>query len=85
MSFRYTGEMTLDTDGTKLDSAMFTDLQIRYNPAILDEALTIALGFNNLFDEDPPACDDCGGPGVSIVVHDIPGTVSYLRVTYQPN
>ena len=53
--------------------------------ANLDEALTIALGFNNLFDEDPPACDDCGGPGVSIVVHDIPGTVAYLRVTYQPN
>jgi len=85
MAFRWTGDMTLDTDASKLDSALFTDLQIRYNPAILDEALTIALGFNNLFDEDPPACDDCGGPGVSIVVHDIPGTVSYLRVTYQPN
>ena len=85
MAFRWTGDMTLDTDASKLDSALFTDLQIRYNPAILDEALTIALGFNNLFDEDPPACDDCGGPGVSIVVHDVPGTVSYLRVTYQPN
>ena len=85
LAFRWTDEMTLDSDGSALDSAMFTDLQVRYNPAIMDEALTIALGFNNLFDEDPPACDDCGGPGVSIVVHDIPGTVAYLRVTYQPN
>ena len=85
LAFRWTDEMTLDSDGSTLDSAMFTDLQVRYNPAIMDEALTIALGFNNLFDEDPPACDDCGGPGVSIVVHDIPGTVAYLRVTYQPN
>jgi iron complex outermembrane receptor protein len=85
LAFRWTDEMTLDTDGSKLDSAVFTDLQVRYVPAIMDEALTIAVGFNNLFDEDPPACDDCGGPGVSIVVHDIPGTVGYLRVTYQPN
>jgi iron complex outermembrane receptor protein len=85
LAFRWTDEMTLDTDGSTLDSATFTDLQVRYNPAIMDDAVTIALGFNNLFDEDPPACDDCGGPGVSIVVHDIPGTVAYLRVTYQPN
>jgi iron complex outermembrane receptor protein len=85
LAFRWTDEMTLDTDGSTLDSAVFTDLQVRYNPAIMDDALTIALGFNNLFDENPPACDDCGGPGVSIVVHDIPGTVGYLRVTYQPN
>ncbi len=85
LAFRWTDEMTLDTDGSTLDSAVFTDLQVRYNPEIMDEALTIAVGFNNLFDEDPPACDDCGGPGVSIVVHDIPGTVAYLRVTYQPN
>jgi iron complex outermembrane receptor protein len=85
MAFRWTDSMTLDTDGSELDSAMFTDLQVRYNPTFMDEALTIALGFNNVFDEDPPACNDCGGPGVSIVVHDIPGRVAYLRMTYQPN
>ncbi len=85
LAFRWTDSMTLDTDGSTLDSAVFTDLQVRYNPTFMDEALTIALGFNNLFDEDPPACDDCGGPGVSIVVHDIPGRVAYLRMTYQPN
>jgi iron complex outermembrane receptor protein len=85
LAFRWTDSMRLDTDGSELDSAMFTDLQVRYNPEIMDEALTFALGFNNLFDEDPPPCDDCGGPGVSIVVHDIPGTVAYMRVTYQPN
>ena len=84
LAFRWTDSLIID-DGSELDSAMFTDLQVRYNPEIMNEALTIALGFNNLFDEDPPACDDCGGPGVSIVLHDIPGTVAYLRVTYQPN
>ncbi len=84
LAFRWTDSLLLEDD-SKLDSAMFTDLQVRYNPAFMDDAYTIALGFNNLFDEDPPPCDDCGGPGVSIVVHDIPGVVAYLRVTYQPN
>jgi len=84
LAFRWTDEM-LRESGTTLDSVMFTDLQVRYNPSFADEALTIALGFNNLFDEDPPVCDECGGPGMSIVVHDLPGTVGYLRVTYQSN
>jgi iron complex outermembrane receptor protein len=84
LAFRWTDEM-LRESGTTLDSVMFTDLQVRYNPSFADEALTIALGFNNLFDEDPPVCDECGGPGMSIVVHDMPGTVGYLRVTYQSN
>jgi len=74
--------MQLD-GGTKLDSAMFTDLQVRYNPAFLDDALTVAVGFNNLFDEDPPVCFPCGVIGLSTVSHDLPGTVSYVRVTYQ--
>jgi iron complex outermembrane receptor protein len=82
LAFRWTDSMTRDS-GEELDSAMFTDLQVRYNPAFADDAITVALGFNNLFDEDPPVCDDCSGPGMSIVVHDIPGTVAYLRVTYQ--
>jgi len=83
LAFRWTDSMTTDTVGVDVDSVMFTDLQVRYNPSFADDALTIALGFNNLFDEDPPLCDECGGPGMSIVVHDIPGTVGYLRVTYQ--
>ena len=84
LAFRWADELTL-ASGIKLDSAMFTDLQVRYNPAFADDALTIAVGFNNLFDENPPACDECGGPGTSIVMHDIPGVVGYFRVTYQPD
>ena len=68
-----------------LDSALFTDLQVRYNPSFADEAVTIAIGFNNLFDEDPSTCDSCGVIGMSNVVHDLPGTVGYVRVTYQSN
>jgi iron complex outermembrane receptor protein len=84
IAFRWTDSMILDS-GSELDSALFTDLQVRYNPSFADEAVTIALGFNNLFDEDPSTCDACGVIGMSNVVHDLPGTVGYLRVTYESN
>jgi len=82
LAIRWTDEMLLDS-GSKLDSAMFTDLRLSWNPDIMDEALTLTLGFNNLLDEDPPVCDACGVIGMSPVSHDLPGRVGYLRVTYQ--
>ncbi len=80
--FRWTDDMTTD-DGSKLDSAMFTDLRASYNPDILDDALTFTLGFNNVLDEDPPVCFPCGVIGLSTVSHDLPGRVGYLKVTYE--
>ena len=82
LAFRWTDDMLL-SDGLNLDSAVFTDLQVRYNPQFADDAITIAIGFNNLFDEDPSPCRACGVVNLSIAVHDLPGTVGYVRVTYQ--
>jgi iron complex outermembrane receptor protein len=88
LAFRWIDEMITDSgtgpDAQKLDSVVFTDLQVRYNPSFADDALTVAIGFNNLFDEDPPLCSPCGVIGTSIAVHDLPGTVGYLRVSWQP-
>jgi len=82
LRFRWVDEMTLDS-GSKLDSAMFTDLRLSWNPDLMDDALTISVGLNNLLDEDPPVCDACGVIGMSPVSHDLPGRVGYVRVTYQ--
>lgn len=82
LAFRWTDDMTL-ANGNKLDSVMFTDLRVTYRPAFADDALTLALGVNNLLDEDPPVCFPCGVIGMSIVSHDLPGRVGYLRATYQ--
>jgi len=82
LRFRWVDEMQLDS-GSKLDSAMFTDLRLSWNPNFADDALTFTLGLNNLLDEDPPLCDACGVIGMSPVSHDLPGRVGYLRVTYQ--
>jgi iron complex outermembrane receptor protein len=37
-----------------------------------------------VLDEDPPVCQSCGSQGFNPVVHDIPGRVGYVRVSYQP-
>ncbi|NNF50107.1 MAG: TonB-dependent receptor [Woeseiaceae bacterium] len=80
--FRWTDDMTTD-DGSNLDSAMFTDLRLSYNPDIMGDALTFTLGLNNVLDEDPPVCFPCGVIGLSTVSHDLPGRVGYLKVTYE--
>jgi iron complex outermembrane receptor protein len=82
MTFRYVDDMET-SNGETLDSALFTDVQLSFTPAIAEDALTITLGLNNVFDEDPPVLDT-SLVGVSLVSHDIPGTVGYLRFKYQP-
>ena len=81
LRFRWVDEM--DNDGAKLDSATFTDLRLSWIPDFAEDALTLSLGFNNLLDEDPPVCQNCGVIGINPVVHDLPGRVGYLRVTYR--
>ena len=83
LAFRYTDGMTL-SGGTTVDSVVHTDLRLSYRPEIMNDSLTFSLGFNNVLDEDPPVCFPCGVIGMSIVVHDLPGRVGYLRVSYQP-
>lgn len=82
LSYRWTDKMTLG-EGNEVDSVGFTDVRLIYTPSVTAEGWTISLGFNNLFDEDPPVCFPCGVNGMSQVVHDLPGRVGYLRVTYR--
>lgn len=82
MTLRYVDDMEA-SNGETLDSALFTDVQLSFTPAIAEDALTITLGLNNVFDEEPPVLNT-SLVGVSLVSHDIPGTVGYLRFKYQP-
>jgi iron complex outermembrane recepter protein len=82
LTFRWIDEMTLDGGGT-LDSALFTDVQVRWTPEFANNALTLAVGVNNVLDEDPPVCFPCGVIGMSIVAHDLPGRVGYVRLSYE--
>jgi iron complex outermembrane receptor protein len=82
LSFRWFDDMTLDS-GSNLDSVVFTDLQVSYNPSFVNESMVFTVGIGNLFDEDPSVCDACGVVGLSNVVHDLPGRVGYIRFSYQ--
>lgn len=82
LTIRWVDDMLLDS-GSKLDSVAFTDIRFSYNPDVMDDALTLSLGFNNVLDEDPPSCDACGVIGMSPVSHDLPGRVGYLRATFE--
>jgi len=82
LAFRWTDSLT-DANGGNLDSAMFTDLRLTYRPEFAGDAFAVSLGFRNLFDEDPPLLAT-STIGMSNVLHDLPGRVGYVRVTYQP-
>lgn len=82
MSFRWTDDMT-DAAGQELDSVLFTDLRVTYTPAILNDALAVSVGFNNVFDEDPPILST-STINQSISMHDLQGTVGYVRVSWEP-
>ncbi len=79
---RWVDDMELDS-GSTLDSVAFADLRGSYNPAWLDDSVTLTVGFNNVFDEDPSVCDACGVIGMSAVSHDLPGRVGYVRLSYE--
>jgi iron complex outermembrane receptor protein len=81
LAFRWVDSMTLD-GGDNMDSVTFTDLRASYNPSFADDALTVTLGLNNVFDTTPPVCFPCGVIGLSTVSHDLPGRVGYIRITY---
>ena len=80
LTFRWTDELDVPADDDSLDSVLFTDLRLSYRPTLLEEAMQVSLGFNNVFDEDPPASR---GIGLSNVLHDLPGRVGYLRFSYE--
>ncbi|MDH3372575.1 MAG: TonB-dependent receptor [Gammaproteobacteria bacterium] len=67
----------------KLDSTMFNDLQVTWRPSNMDDALTITLGINNVFNEDPPACYSCSLNGYDPSTYDMPGNFTYLRATWR--
>lgn len=83
LAFRWTDSLTLGGGG-KVDAALFTDVRLGYTPGFLNDSWTATVGFNNVFDEDPPLCFPCGVIGMSTVVHDLPGRIGYVRIAYRP-
>ncbi|TMJ16636.1 MAG: TonB-dependent receptor, partial [Alphaproteobacteria bacterium] len=75
---RYIGGVT-EADGNRMGSRFYTDIQIRWS--IQDDRFGFALGANNLFNVDPPACFTCGLNNMDPTTYDVPGTFFYARAT----
>ncbi len=83
LTFRYVDSM-VQPSGDILDSEVYTDARLSYSFDPDGEGISITIGANNLFDNDPSVClNTCGSVNMSPVVHDLPGTVGYVRVTYR--
>ncbi|OQW57309.1 MAG: hypothetical protein A4S17_04915 [Proteobacteria bacterium HN_bin10] len=66
-----------------LDSITYIDLQARWSPVSFDDRITIALGVNNVTDEDPPGCFTCGLNNFDPTTYDPPGRFGYIRFSYR--
>ncbi|MGZ8361272.1 MAG: TonB-dependent receptor domain-containing protein [Allosphingosinicella sp.] len=70
-----------ESQGNRLDSTFYTDIQLRLTPDVFDDRVGFAFGVNNLFGVDPPDCFTCGLNNFDPTTYDIPGRYFYWRVT----
>jgi iron complex outermembrane receptor protein len=61
---------------------LYTDIQLRWEGDSL-RGFGFAIGANNLFNADPPACFSCGLNNMDPTTYDVPGTFFYARATYK--
>ncbi|MGZ8287308.1 MAG: TonB-dependent receptor domain-containing protein, partial [Allosphingosinicella sp.] len=71
-----------EADGNHLNSRLYADLQLRWEPENWN-GFGFALGANNLFDADPPACITCGLNNMDPTTYDVPGTFFYAKVSWK--
>ena len=71
-----------EANGNRLGDRFYTDVQLRWEPTFL-HGFGFAIGANNLFDVDPPACFTCGLNNMDPTTYDVPGTFFYGRVTFR--
>jgi iron complex outermembrane recepter protein len=72
-----------EADGNQMGARFYTDIQLRWSPSWLDNRFGFAIGANNLFDVDPPACFTCGLNNMDPTTYDVPGTFFYARATFR--
>ncbi len=81
---RYIASVTeIDGSNNTLHSRFYGDVQVSYAPSAFKRRLTLTLGVNNVFNQDPPACFSCSVNNYDPTTYDVPGQFGYLRVSYK--
>jgi len=73
----------VETDGSRLGNTFYGDVQLSYTPALLSERVTVTIGVNNVFNQDPPPCTSCTGPNYDPTTYDVPGQFGYFRIAFK--
>ena len=63
-----------------MKARFYTDLQLRWKPAYLEQQFGFAVGVNNLFNTNPPGCITCDLNNFDPTIYDIPGRYYYARL-----
>lgn len=63
-----------------MDSRFYMDLQVAWSPALFDQQVQLALGVNNILDEDPPPCLSCDLNNYDGTIYPVPGRFIHARV-----
>jgi iron complex outermembrane receptor protein len=62
-----------------LDSRVYADLQVAWTPTLWDQRVQLALGINNVLDEDPPPCRACDLNNYDGTIYPVPGRYVHAR------
>lgn len=73
----------VEGDGNKLGNTFYGDVQLSFTPSFLDKRTVFTIGVNNVFNQDPPACNTCTGPNYDPTTYDVPGQFGYARISYK--
>lgn len=63
----------------ELDAKVYTDLQVSWTPTFFDQKMQLALGINNILDEDPPPCRACDINNYDGTLYPVPGRFIHAR------
>ncbi len=63
----------------EMESKVYTDLQLSWTPAVFDQQLQVAIGVNNVLDEDPPPCLSCDLNNYDGTLYPVPGRYFHAR------
>jgi iron complex outermembrane receptor protein len=71
-----------DPAGAKneIDARVFTDLQVAWAANVLGQDMQLALGVNNILDEDPPPCLSCDLNNYDGTLYPVPGRFLHARL-----
>lgn len=73
----------VEGDGNRLKDTFYGDVQLTFAPTRFDRRMALTVGVNNVFNQDPPACNTCTGPNYDPTTYDVPGQFGYVRLSYK--